>query len=238
LKQGDYFLKLDSITRAILIGCILTTFAIAAGGGPLETTLASMDQSAAKFTGLSADLRRAHHTAVINEDTLDIGTILIKRPKAHDTRMLIDVKQPDPKQAAIDSRKLQIYEPKSQIVTEYDLGKYRAMVDEYLLLGFGNSSKELQNSYSIALGGPETLGGEKTTRLELIPKTQEALAHLKRVDLWISDTTGLPVQQKFYLPGGDYDLATFGNMKLNPNLPDSAVKLDLPRGVKREYPQK
>jgi outer membrane lipoprotein-sorting protein len=226
---------LYSMTRVILIGSILTTFAIA---GPLETTLAHMDQSAAKFTGLSADLRRAHHTAVINEDTLDIGIILIKRPKPHDTRMLIDVKEPDARKAAIDSRKLQIYEPKSQTVTEYDLGKYRAMVDEYLLLGFGNSSKELQNSYSISLGGPETLGGEKTTRLELIPKTQEALAHLKKVDLWISDTTGLPVQQKFYLPGGDYDLATFSNMKLNPNLPDSAVKLDLPRGVKREYPQK
>ena len=224
------------MTRLIPIGCFLTTLAIAAG--PLETTLAHVDQSAAKFTGLSADLRRAHHTAVINEDTLDIGTILIKRPKPHDTRMLIDVKEPDARKAAIDSRKLQIYEPKSQTVTEYDLGKYRAMVDEYLLLGFGNSSKELQNSYSISLGGPETLGGEKTTRLELIPKTQEALAHLKRVDLWISETTGLPVQQKFYLPGGDYDLATFSNMKLNPNLPDSAVKLDLPRGVKREYPQK
>jgi outer membrane lipoprotein-sorting protein len=227
---------LYSMTRVILIGSILTTFAIAAG--PLETTLAHMDQSASKFTGLSADLRRAHHTAVIDEDTLDIGTILIKRPKPHDTRMLFDVKEPDPKQAAIDSRKLQIYLPKTQTVTEYDLGKYRAMVDEYLLLGFGSSSKELQNVYAIALGGADTLGGEKTTRLELTPKSQDALAHLKRVDLWISDTTGLPVQQKFYLPGGDYDLATFGNMKLNPNLPDSAVKLDLPRGVKREYPQK
>jgi outer membrane lipoprotein-sorting protein len=152
--------------------------------------------------------------------------------------MLIDVKQPDPKQAAIDSHKLQIYLPKTQTVTEYDLGKYRAMVDEYLLLGFGSSSKELQNAYAITLGGEETVGSEKTTRLELTPKSQEALAHLKRVDLWISDTTGLPVQQKFYQPGGDYDLATYSNMKINPNLPDSAVKLDLPRGVKREYPQK
>jgi outer membrane lipoprotein-sorting protein len=207
-------------------------------GGPLESVLAKMDQAAAGFMGLSADLRRAHHTAVIDEDTLDIGTILIKRPKPHETHMLFDVQQPDPKQAAIDSRKLQIYLPKIQTVQEYDLGKYRSMVDEYLLLGFGISSKELQGAYSISLGGTETLGNEKVTRLELIPKSPETLAHLKRVDLWISDSTGLPVQQKLYYPGNDYDLATYSNIKRNPNLPDSALKLNLPKGVKHEYPQK
>jgi hypothetical protein len=48
----------------------------------------------------------------------------------------------------------------------------------------------------------------------------------------------IAVQQKLYEPGGDYLLATYTNIKLRANLPDSAVKMDLPKSVKREYPQK
>ncbi|PWU03966.1 MAG: hypothetical protein C5B51_17660 [Terriglobia bacterium] len=223
--------------RAVLIGTICAACAWTADPS-LETTLAKMDQASAKFAGLTADLRRVAHTAVINEDSVDSGTVTMKRPRPRDIRMLYDTKLPDPKQYAFDGRKGEIYLPKVQTVQEYDLGKYRGLLDQFLLLGFGSSSKELENAYTITYGGAETIGGERTTRLELIPKSQEMLAHLKRVDLWIADTTGVPVQQKFYMPGGDYQLATYSNTKINPTIPDSAVKLNLPKGVKREYPGK
>src|SRR5581483_1533479 len=71
----------------------------------LASTLAKIDQAAAGFRGLSADVKKISHTAVINEDTVDIGTILVKRPKPNDVQMLIDIRQPDPKKAAIDGRK-------------------------------------------------------------------------------------------------------------------------------------
>jgi hypothetical protein len=41
-----------------------------------------------------------------------------------------------------------------------------------------------------------------------------------------------------YQPGGDYSLATYTKMQINVNIPESVVKLNLPKGVKREYPQK
>ena len=56
--------------------------------------------------------------------------------------------------------------------------------------------------------------------------------------LWISDATGYPVQQKFFQSGGDYHFVTYSDLKINPDLPDSALKLKLPKGVKREFPQK
>jgi outer membrane lipoprotein-sorting protein len=205
---------------------------------PLQATLAKMDQAAMVFKGLSADLRKVHHTAVINEDTEDIGTILIKRPKPHETRVLFDVKKPDPKQLAFDGHKGEEYFPKAKLVQEYDLSKYKGLVDQLLLLGFGTTSKELQSAYTLSYGGTETVAGEKTSRIQLIPKSPETLAHLSKVDLWISDTSGVPVQQKFYEPGGDYDLATYSNIKLNPNIPDADLKLNLPKGVKVEHPGK
>jgi outer membrane lipoprotein-sorting protein len=214
----------------------LALTAASASAASLQDTLAHMDQAAKKFTGLSADIRKVSHTAVINEDTVDVGTVMMKRPKPHDIRMLFDIKPPDPKQLFIDGKKVQIFFPNSLEVQEYEISKYKSLLDQFLLLGFGSNSKDLENDYSISLGGPEVVAGEKTTRLELIPKFPEAQAHLKRVDLWLSDETGMTVQQKFYQPGNDYHLATYTNIKINPNLPE--LKLDLPKNVKKEYPLK
>jgi outer membrane lipoprotein-sorting protein len=33
-------------------------------------------------------------------------------------------------------------------------------------------------------------------------------------------------------------LMTYSDMKINPDLPDTALKLHVPKNVKREYPQK
>jgi len=204
----------------------------------LEATLGRLDEAASGFRGLSADVHKVSHTAVINEDTVDEGTILVKRPKPGDIRMLVDIKQPDPKVVAVAGRKVEIYLPKMNTVQEYDAGKNRALLDQFLMLGFGSTSADLRSAYTITLGGPETVAGQKTTRIELIPKSKELLTHLRRVELWISDANGNTVQQKFHMPGGDYTQATYSNVRINPNLPDGTLKLNLPKGVKRETPQK
>jgi outer membrane lipoprotein-sorting protein len=209
-----------------------------AADGSLAATLARMDEAAAKFKGLQADVQKTAHTAVINVDSVDAGTIAVKRPKPYDIRVRIDFQSPNPRQVMIEGVKGAIYYPGINTVQEYNLGKSRSLVEQFMLLGFGSNSKDLESAYSIRLGGPETVAGQESTRLELIPKSQDVLVHLKRVDLWISDAMGIAVQQKLYETGGDYLLATYTNIKLRPNLPDSAVKLDLPKSVKREYPQK
>jgi outer membrane lipoprotein-sorting protein len=226
-------------------GSIFAIFAAMAlgWGAPAEdsslaATLARMDEAAAKFKGLQADVQKISHMAVINEDTVEAATIAVKRPKPNDIRVLFDFKPPNPKQVAIAGVKAAIYYPEINTVQEWDMGKDRSLVEQFMLLGFGSNSKDLGSAYSIRLGGPETVAGQKATRIELIPKSQDVLEHLKRVDLWISDTMGIAVQQKLFEPGGDYLLATYTNIELRLNLPDSAVKLNLPKNVKWEYPQK
>jgi outer membrane lipoprotein-sorting protein len=222
---------------AILAAMALSWGAPAADNS-LADTLARMDEAAAKFKGLEADMQKVAHTAVISEDSVEAATIAVKRLKPHDIRVRIDFKPPNPRQVAIAGVKGEYYVPGINTVQEYDMGKSRSLVEQFMLLGFGSNSKDLKSAYSIGLGGPETAAGQKSTRIELIPKSEDVLAHFKRVDLWISDTMGIAVQQKLFEPGGDYLLATYTNIKLRPNLPDSAVKLNLPKGVKREYPQK
>jgi len=218
--------------------CALVLLAARAEAAPLKEVLARMDATAAAFKGMTAKIRRVSHTAVINEDNIDSGAVTLRRAKPKEVQMLVELTEPEVKSLAFQGRKLEIYFPKILTVQEYDLGKSRALVEQFLLLGFGSTGKELAANYTITSLGEETVGGCKAHRLELIPKSAEALQHLKKVELWIAADGGYPSQQKFFLAGGDYTLVTYTDVKLNPPLSDGALRLKLPKGVKREQIQK
>ena len=208
---------------------------------PLTAVLARMDQTAATFKGLRADMKKVAHNNVIDVDETDIGTITVKRgARPKDLQMLVDIKQPDAKQVLVTGSKALFYIFKNpNEVQEYDLSrKFRGMLDQYLLLGFGSNSRDLRSAYTVRLGQPpsETVAGEKTTRIELIPKSQEMLAQIKKCELWISDSKGITVQQKLHTGGGDYQLATYTNLVVNPAIGE--LKLNTPRGVKTTRPLK
>lgn len=203
----------------------------------LNDVLARMDRAADSFKAFSADLRSVAHTAVINEDDTDTGTILLKRTK-HGMDMLVEFTAPNRKSIALRDHKLEIYFPKQQTIEEYDIGRYRALLEQFMLIGFGTSGKELVEAYTMKVLGTEKVGGQPSTRLELVPKSAEVLKNLKKLELWISEAQTYPVQQKFYLAAGDYKLVTYTNVKMNPPLSDSDLKLKVPKDTKRVFPQK
>jgi len=197
-----------------------------------------MDEAAASFKGMSAGIQRVTHTAVLNDNSQETGTITMLRVGNRDVRMLIQFTAPDPKAIAFQDRKAQIYYPKLQQVEIYDLGRYSKLIDQFLLLGFGTSGRELVKSYDVKVVGEETAAGEKTVKLELVPKSSEARQQLNKVELWLHQDGAYPVQQKFYQPGGDYIFITYTDVKLNPPLSPAAVTLQLPKNVKKVTPQK
>jgi len=176
---------------------------------------------------------------LIKETDEEDGTLVVKRSKPKDLRALFEIKGANARMMAYSGHTAQDYVPAANVVQIWDVDKkWGSLANQYLLLGFGSSSKELQDSYTIALGGPEAIAGQPATRLELVPRKTDTGMGLIKAELWISDQTGVALQQKFYERGGDYQMATYANMKINPDIPDSAVELNLPKNVKREYPQK
>jgi outer membrane lipoprotein-sorting protein len=224
------------IRAAILLGLASTGLAFSTAPDSLENLLARMDSAGASFKAISADVRWVTHTAVINEDIVDTGSLLLKRSK-HDMRMLVEFKEPDPKTVALHDSKLEIYHPKMQTVEEYDIGRHRELLDQFLLIGFGTTGKELAAAYTMKVLGADTVGGREATRLELVPKSQEVRKSLKKLELWIPESEVYPVEQKFYLAAGDYKLATYTNVKMNPAVTDSDLKLRVSKDVKRVFPQ-
>lgn len=196
-----------------------------------------MDEFAVSFHALSADVQNVTHTDVINTNETESGSILVRKGKSGDLRILTDLREPDPKTVLFQGGKAEMYLPKAQVVQVYDAGKYKGLLEQFFLLGFGVRAGDLRHDYDIRVLGEETIGSSKTTRVELVPKSQDVLKHLKKVELWIVDE-GYPVRQKFYQSGGDYRMVTYSNLKLNPDLADSDLRMKVPKGVKREYPGK
>ncbi len=152
--------------------------------------------------------------------------------------MLIDFTSPDAKTVSIDGPNVSVYLPKSRTVDVYDIGSKRNLVDQFLLLGFGATSADLKEHYDVTLIGVEKVGTENTWHLQLVPKSADVLQHLKKAELWIDQTSGLPAQQRFMLSaGGDFQLVMFSNVKFNPPLSEGALKLNYPKGVTVEHPR-
>jgi outer membrane lipoprotein-sorting protein len=226
-------MRLRLMAIAVLC-CAPVTFAAPS----LKDVLDRMDQAAASFRGVTAKIRKAALTAVINDETVEQGVIWLSRPAKKSVRMKIDFTEPDPRSLAFSDRKGEVYYPKINTVQVYDLGRHRALVDQFLLLGFGTPGRELARDYQVKLAGAEQIAGVAADKLELVPKSKEARQHLTKVELWIANPGGYPVQQKFYMPSEDTTTITYSGVQLNPPLAEADLALKLPPDAKREFPQK
>ena len=224
------------VSKALVASAVAAAFLLPPAGGAddLAAVFGRMDTAAPKFKGMRADMKKVSHTAVMDLDETDIGAIVVKVPKPHDFHMLIDIQTPDKKQVGISGTLVEMYYPKANEVQWCNFGKgHKREVEEFLRLGFGSNSRELKESYTVTYVGAETIAGQKASRVALVPKSQDLAASFPKFELWISDTSGISIQQKIYEQGGNYSIATYSNMKLDPNIPDSAVKLNAPRSATR-----
>jgi outer membrane lipoprotein-sorting protein len=202
--------------------------------GGLENILKQLDAQAADFHSLTADLERTKVTVVVNDKSTESGKIFVRR----DDKMRIELTQPDQRTILRDGDDFYIYNPKIHRVEEYNLGKKKSLVDQFLLLGFGTPGSELKKSYAITLQGEETLDSRKVVLLELLPKSEDVRNQLSKIELWLDESTWLPAQQKFYETGsGDYFIIQYRNIARNGRITDSEFKPHWPHGTTHIKPQ-
>ena len=200
----------------------------------LDNVLKQLDAQAASFRSLTADLERTKVTVVVNDKSTETGQISVRS----DDKMRIEVTQPDARTILRDGDNFYIYNPKIHRVEEYNLGKKKSVVDQFLLLGFGTSGSSLKESYAITLQGEETLDNRKVLRLELLPNTDEVRKQLSKIQLWLDETTWLPLQQQFFETGsGDYFIIRYRNVNRNVRIPDNEFKPHWPHGTTKVQPQ-
>ncbi len=223
-----------SVLRLAPLACLLT---LPLAAQTLDDAFARMDKTAQQFKTVEADIKRVDHTAIVNEDATDSGIIRVQREKKDELRMLIDFKGPDGKMVSLEGSSASVFYPKINTAQVYNIGTKKDLVEQFLLLGFGASSEEIKAAYNVNFSGVETIGGQQTWHLLLMPKGSDVSRQLKSAELWISQKDGLPLQQKVLFSNGDYWLVTYSNLKFNPKLSDESLKLKLPKGAVVEHPQ-
>jgi outer membrane lipoprotein-sorting protein len=207
-------------------------------GGPqapakitLDYVLSMMDHAAQDFKSLTAAIEQVKYTAVVRDKSTETGEIFVRK----DAKVRIDFQSPDPRTILRNGDNVYIYTPKINRVEEYNIGKNRATVDQYLALGFGTRTDALKKNYDIVLTGEEEFDGHEAVVLEMTPKSQEQKKQISKVVMWIDQASWLPVQQKFVETGsGDYLMSRFTKVMKNLKLGDGKFKPDWPKGTKVE----
>src|SRR5215831_16511447 len=218
------------------IACLLCLFCLssashaasAQGAYTLDQVFAKMDDVAKMFRSTTSDIERTHVTVLVNDKDVSSGKFYYVR-EGKEPRVRLDLAKPANQQLLIDKGKLQIYTPNLKQVQEASLGQHQDKVEMFMALGFGQSSQDLKNNFSVSLAPDEVVEGRKTTVLELTPKNSSMF---KSVQMWMDQQKWVSIQIKTTESSGDYLNLKFYNIKINPRIPESTFILKLPSDVR------
>jgi outer membrane lipoprotein-sorting protein len=201
----------------------------------ISEVLARMDRAAKEFKAVTADVKRTNYTAVLDESKESSGTMALRRTK-NGNELLAKFSEPDPYDVQLSGHTAKKYSPRANTVEIYDTNKL-ATAQKMMLVGFGIPAADLRKDYDMKSVGSENIGSVSTTHIELTPKSAEVHKnYAAKIDLWIPDGQPNPIREKVTEPSKDYLLWNYSNLKVNPPLPDSAFRINLPPGVKELHP--
>jgi outer membrane lipoprotein-sorting protein len=199
-----------------------------------DSVLAMMDKSAKDFHTLTADIEHIKYTDVVKDTSTETGKLLVRR----DEKMRIEFFKPDRRTILRTGDSLFVFTPKINRVEEYDLGKNRDLVDQYVLLGFGTKSDNVRKSYEVNVIGETELDNKKTVQIELTPKSDQMRKQIAKIQMWIDKASWLPIQQKFFESGSeDYLIFHYTNVMKNLKIGDNQFKQDWPKSAIRTKPR-
>jgi outer membrane lipoprotein-sorting protein len=192
----------------------------------LQRVIAQIDRTAANFHTTQAKFVWTQYTAVINDISDTQKGVVYFRRRGKEVEMAADITDPPPtKQVLYAGSKVQVYQSKIDQVTQYDTGKERAVLESFLVLGFGASGQDMLKSFDVTYLGGERVNDMEMAKLNLVPKSEKARNTFNHIWLWIDPARGVSVRQQLFAPDGDYRLADYSDIRLNEKIPDSAFKL-------------
>ncbi|MDR3677404.1 MAG: outer membrane lipoprotein-sorting protein [Acidobacteriota bacterium] len=192
--------------------------------------LAHMNAQSKSLKTISAKLEYTKVTVLVDDKSTESGQLYFRRGKTTDIR--IDFDKPERKTILFKKNNGYIWLPNINQVQEYNLQQKSELVQQFLLLGFGTDTNELKKNYNPKYLGEEDLDDDTTVQLELVPLKGNVTAQIAKIQIWVSEESWLPVQQKFYEAGGDYLIARYSKVGRDLQLPASIFNLNAPSSAK------
>ena len=227
--------KATRYTGAIAVSTSVTIKAIAIGQKHLRSAigkaryfvlqdvLAKLNQSAKNFRSASADFEfDTNQTDPVPDTDVMKGVAYYERNGTNfkmAAHIASENSRPAAKTYTFSEGVLKLDEPGVNQVTTI---KQASKFTDYIMLGFGASGDELASKWDITYGGPETVNGIATEKLELVAKDPTVKKNLPKVTIWMDPTRAVSVKQVFDQGQGRSRVNTYSNIKVNQSLPKDA----------------
>ncbi len=221
--------------RVLLAAALALSLAPPAGArkhpGDLTQILDQMKEASKNLKTVSAILEYTKFTMLVNDKSTESGLFYFRKGKTPE--ICLDIQKPDTKILLLKKNKGEYYLPKIKQIQEYDLNQRSDVVQQILLLGFGTDPSDLKKAYDVKYLREEDLEGDTNVLLELVPRKGSVSSQFIKIQMWISEESWLPTQEKFFQPGGDYLVVRYSSVKKNRVLANSIFELNAPSDAKR-----
>lgn len=221
--------------RLVILAAALSAALILAGGsatrveanGNLKALLQKMEQAQQNLKSLKAELKQQKINPQIGSTDTDFGTVIYKPAAGGKGKLRIDYIKPDTRTVSVVGENFVFYQPRINQVVKTTLAKAaKGRTGGYTaIIGLDGSVKNLAGDYDVQIVKDEQINGQMTTQLHLVPKKPGQLSSL---DIWVSQETYLPIQQKFVERNGDYMIVQLSNISMNVKLSDDAFVVKYP----------
>jgi outer membrane lipoprotein-sorting protein len=105
------------------------------------------------------------------------------------------------------------------------------------LLGFEPSGSALKKDFLITLIEESSLEGSEVALLELTPTRDDLRAALSKIQLWIDQSTYLPIQQRMFHGAADTHLTVrYRDVSRDDKLDQAKFKPNWPKGTTKVKP--
>ena len=195
----------------------------AAAQSPADAALDRAVAAYAKVQTLRATFDQSLTNPITSRSAKAKGELLVKRPG----RIAVRFTEPSGDRIVSDGEFVWIYLPTSapgQVV--------RAHADAAQGTGMDVSTELLtapRTKFDVADAGAATVNGRATRIVALTPRTAR---NYTKARLWIDDANGIVRQLELTENSGVVRTIVFRTIQLNPRLPASAFKFEVPKGVK------
>jgi len=189
--------------------------------GALDAALRDLDAGSTRFKTAEADFRWDFYEVVVKETTTQHGSIYFKK-NGGKLEMGSKINPPGAKYLAYKDGKLAVFDPATKDLKILTAGQNKAQYESFLTLGFGGSGSDLAKAWTVTdLGTEQMSDGAATvpvTKLDLVSKDSGVRNMFSHITIWVDLNRAISLKQQFFTPSGDYQTATYTNIRYNQNI--------------------
>jgi len=217
--------KLIFTVIALSTAAVVPTGGLRANG-KLDEILANMQKAAGSITSIQAKMEQLKRDRIIGGLEKYSGEIFFKHTAKGNDKVKIVYSIPKGQTIWVVGETITLYqaEIKQAIVTTRSAAASKG--DEFAFIATPYSSvPDLKRQYDIVYAGDD----QGMAKLDLTPKAKSSI---KKLTLWVDQSSWLPVKYTVVEPGGNATTFTLSGLKKNQGVSDSTFKVDLPKDTK------